>query len=133
MIVVNGVYALVISVGKSIRIKVGALGALRFEKGMYIYVGSAQKGLKKRVQRHLRREKRMFWHIDYLLNIKTVKVTKVFCRNAEKDAECKIAMEIGKHGVAVDGFGSSDCRCKSHLFRIKGCSFLRCFMRELQL
>ncbi len=38
-----------------------------FPCGFYIYVGSAQKNLKQRIERHIRREKKKHWHIDYLL------------------------------------------------------------------
>ncbi|MEM2971564.1 MAG: hypothetical protein QW270_03980 [Candidatus Bathyarchaeia archaeon] len=41
----NGVYVLIIKVAKPISVNVGALGKINFEKGLYAYVGSAQKGL----------------------------------------------------------------------------------------
>jgi Uri superfamily endonuclease len=133
VIAVKGVYALVISVRKNIRINVGALGAIDFQKDLYVYVGSAQNGLEKRVLRHLRKYKRKFWHIDYLLDGKSVKVLKVFYQSRERSEECRIATRIGKHGVRINGFGSSDCRCESHLFKVKDYLFLRSFMQELLL
>jgi Uri superfamily endonuclease len=129
---VNHVYVLVIKVNKNINVNVGALGNLNFEKGIYAYVGSAKKGLSKRIQRHLRKDKRKFWHIDYLLNDDNVKVLKVFTAKDLFD-ECKVAKIIGEKGVPMQGFGSSDCKCMSHLFRIEEYEFLRGFMHELQL
>jgi len=129
----RGVYVLVIAVNRNIRVKVGALGSVNFERGIYAYVGSAQNNLEKRVSRHLRRAKRKFWHIDYLLENAAVKVLKVFYNEAERHCECDIARRIGDVGVPVEGFGSSDCRCKSHLFKLESDQFLTGFMREMVL
>jgi Uri superfamily endonuclease len=127
----KGIYVLVVSVERNINVKVGKLGSLRFEKGLYAYVGSAQNNLQKRVRRHLGREKKKFWHIDFLLDNLHVKVLQVFYRNVERFEECIIAKELGKEGVAVPDFGSSDCRCKSHLFKVQGTAFLRGYMNEM--
>jgi len=130
MIMAKGIYVLVISVDKDISVNVGALGGVNFEKGLYAYVGSAQKSLEKRVRRHLGRAKRNFWRIDYLLNDNNVKVLKVFYKNAGKSEECKVANKIGERCVSTKGFGSSDCKCQSHLFKIGDYRFLREFMHE---
>ena len=63
----KGIYILLISIAGRISVSVGALGDKSFQKGLYVYVGSAQNNLEKRVKRHLRKVKRRFWHIDYLL------------------------------------------------------------------
>jgi len=133
MSMAKGVYVLVISVGKDISVNVGALGTVSFEKGLYAYVGSAQKSLEKRIERHLGRTKRKFWHIDYLLDDDTVDVLKVFYKNAGKSEECKVANKIGERGVPTKGFGSSDCKCQSHLFKVEDYQFLREFMLETLL
>jgi Uri superfamily endonuclease len=112
----NGIYALEISLSKGANVRVGALGDVYFKEGSYVYVGSAQRNLEKRVQRHLRKEKKLFWHIDYLLGSERAKIEKVFFRQADKLAECEIAQELGRRGEPVAGFGCSDCRCQSHLF-----------------
>jgi len=130
---VKGVYVLVISVGKGFRVNVGVLESIFFEKGLYAYVGSAQNGLERRVQRHLRKTKKKFWHIDYLLDDDAVRIVKVFCKEAEKSEECKIARKLSEKGVAVRRFGCSDCGCVGHLFRIDDCDFLRDFMSEMWL
>jgi Uri superfamily endonuclease len=132
MSIVGDVYVLVIEVGENINVNVGALGNLNFEKGIYIYVGSAKKGLRKRVERHLRKSKRKFWHIDYLLSDERVNVLKVFTVQEPFD-ECGVAKIISERGVPVRGFGSSDCRCISHLFKVEDYQFLRGFIHELQL
>jgi len=130
---VKGVYVLVISVGKGFRVNVGVLGSIFFEKGLYAYVGSAQNGLERRVQRHLRKTKKKFWHIDYLLDDDAVRIVKVFCKEAEKSEECKIARKLSERGIAVKRFGCSDCGCVSHLFRVNDYDFLRDFMSDMHL
>jgi len=115
---VKGVYVLVISVGKGIRVEVGALGSVFFERGLYAYVGSAQNSLEKRIERHLGKAKKKFWHIDYLLDNEAVRVVKAFYKEAEKFEECRIAGELSERVVPVVDFGCSDCSCVSHLFML---------------
>lgn len=129
----KGVYVLVISVGKDIEVGVGALGSISFEKGLYAYVGSAQNNLEKRIKRHLRKAKRKFWHVDYLLDNDAVEVVKVFYKKADKAEECRIARGLAERGVAVKNFGCSDCGCVSHLFRVEDYGFFKGFMSEMQL
>ncbi len=114
----KGIYVLVISISVDTRIDVGALGSIDFVKGLYAYVGSAQGDLEKRVQRHLRKAKQKFWHIDYLLDDDKVQVLKVFRKEAGKPDECKVAKKINRKGFPIKRFGSSDCKCVSHLFRL---------------
>jgi Uri superfamily endonuclease len=130
---VKGVYVLVISVDENIEVDVGALGSIGFEEGLYAYVGSAQNSLEKRVKRHLRKAKRNFWHIDYLLDNEAVRVVKVFYKESDKAEECRIAEKLSEKGIAVKGFGCSDCGCVSHLFRVDDYGFLRDFMFEMRL
>jgi len=129
----KGVYILIIQLTTAAEIRVGALGTLHFAKGLYAYVGSAQNGLEKRIERHLRKEKRRFWHVDYLLENPASRIVAVFFKEAPKTSECAIAETIGKRGEAVVSFGCSDCHCRSHLFRVNDCDFLRAFMSEFQL
>lgn len=114
-----GIYVLIIQVGEDIKVSVGAVGRMAFTKGLYAYIGSAQTSMKQRIKRHLRNEKRKFWHIDYLLNNSAVKIVKVFFKEAGKAEECKTAKTIGERNRPVNGFGCSDCNCKSHLFHIQ--------------
>ncbi|MGF3523277.1 MAG: GIY-YIG nuclease family protein [Candidatus Bathyarchaeia archaeon] len=126
----KGIYVLIIHVKKSVKIRIGALGTVNIEEGKYAYVGSAQKNLECRVRRHLRREKRKFWHIDYLLDSDTAEVLEVRYKSGDKTEECKIAQLIAKQGKAVEGFGASDCRCISHLFQIEN---QQCLEKETQI
>lgn len=115
----RGIYILTISISKNIAIKVGSLGKVSFEKGTYVYVGSAQNNLEKRIERHLGKAKKRFWHIDYLLHRRFVKVDSVFYKIADKSEECEIARNFSKNECApIEGFGCSDCDCGSHLFML---------------
>ncbi len=121
----RGVYVLIISVSKDIRVKVGALGSVNFEKSLYVYVGSAQNNLEKRIKRHLGKTKRKFWHIDYLLENRFAKVVGVFYKEAEKSEECKIAGNMIEWGIPIVNFGCSDCYCVSHLFMLNDADYSR--------
>lgn len=128
-----GVYVLEISVGRNISVKVGKLGSVNFDKGLYAYVGSAQNNLEKRVKRHLSKQKKIFWHIDYLLANKHVKIAEVFFKSeCRKSEECRFAAEMAKSSLSMTGFGSSDCKCASHLYKLRGVQFLRQYMTEKQ-
>jgi Uri superfamily endonuclease len=131
--VVKGIYVLIIQLRTDADVTVGRLGTLHFPEGLYVYVGSAQTALEKRIERHLRKEKQLHWHVDYLLQCSSAKVLKIFCKNAGKPEECNIASKIATKGEGVNGFGCSDCRCKSHLFRISNCDFLAGFMQEYEM
>jgi Uri superfamily endonuclease len=121
----RGIYVLIIQVDKNVDVNIGALGKLTFEKGLYAYVGSAQANLEQRIKRHLAKEKQLFWHIDYLLNNSAARIAKVLYKQADKTEECNLAKAIGEKGKPVDNFGCSDCKCKSHLFRIGNYRFLQ--------
>ncbi len=113
----GGIYHLIIKLPWKRRIRVGKLGSFLFPKGFYVYTGSAQVGLEKRIARHLSVEKRLHWHIDYLLQFG--EVVHVLTIGGEKKREChfsdKIALRFGGSVVAVK-FGSTDCRCRTHLY-----------------
>jgi len=129
----KGIYILIIHVGKDINVNVGALGRIAFTKGLYAYVGSAQANLEQRIKRHLRKEKHLFWHIDYLLNNSTARIIKVLYKQADKTEECNLAKVIGEKGKPINGFGCSDCNCKSHLFHIEDHHFLQKSMQVLHV
>jgi len=114
----KGAYLLLIDVKKDIKIKIGKLGILNLKKGNYVYVGSALNNLNKRIERHLSKNKKLHWHIDYLLKNKNSKIKKVFYKGSNKKQECEFAKKILKFSIPVKNFGSSDCKCGSHLFKI---------------
>ncbi|UCC16463.1 MAG: GIY-YIG nuclease family protein [Dehalococcoidales bacterium] len=110
----KGGYVLLLRLEKKRKIRIGKMGAIRFDSGYYAYVGSAMGGLKQRISRHLRKEKKLHWHIDYLLKITTIE--NIMVSQSVESRECDIAGEIAKTYKVVNGFGSSDCKCPGHLF-----------------
>jgi len=129
----NGVYILLISVTESISVRIAALGNVSFKKGLYVYVGSAQNSLEKRVERHFRRVKKKFWHVDYLLGASQTEILEVFYKKVGRLEECRIAERLSKIATPIWGFGSSDCKCKGHLFRIEAYDILSGFTREVNM
>jgi adenylylsulfate kinase len=127
----KGIYVLLISIARNINVSVGALGEKSFQKGVYVYVGSAQNNLMKRVGRHLRRVKRKFWHIDYLLSNYHAEVIRVFYQESGRLEECRVAERLREKATPIKGFGSSDCKCEGHLFRVEAYDYLSRFMREI--
>ena len=116
----GGVYNLIIKLSKSKEINIGRLGTFAFPKGFYVYTGSAQNGLEKRINRHLSSSKKFHWHIDYLLSY--AKIVKVFRYIGDRNAECKLSRMIGGYdgaSVIANKFGSSDCDCVTHLYYFK--------------
>ena len=110
-----GAYALLIHLESPETIQVGKLGAIDFPAGWYVYVGSALNGLAARVNRHLRRNKKLHWHVDYLLQ--KGRISQVIWALSQEKLECRIAETLQHSGFsAVQRFGASDCRCPSHLF-----------------
>ena len=63
----KGSYLLLIELKDKETIQIGKLGKIDFMKGFYVYIGSAINGLEQRINRHLRKEKKLHWHIDFLL------------------------------------------------------------------
>ncbi|GEM_PF-1031858 len=94
---------------------VGRLGRLEFRPGFYLYVGSARKNVLKRVKRHMRATKRIHWHIDYLTT-GSGRMKPVDAYIFHGEFECEIAQFLSRMLATIRGFGSSDCRCKGHLF-----------------
>ena len=111
----SGVYIAVFQLPKLCQIRVGRLGQFRFRRGFYLYVGSAQKNLSARLERHGKKKKPIRWHIDYLSS-KSAMVGAIEIPGSRRQ-ECRLARELSKmFELAVPDFGASDCRCGGHLF-----------------
>jgi Uri superfamily endonuclease len=106
-------YQLAIVLTAPARIGIGSLGVYEFPAGRYIYTGSARRNFEARIARHLRRDKRLHWHIDYLLALPEASVDGV---QRSDLAECVLNRQTAGT-LLVPGFGASDCRhgCSSHL------------------
>lgn len=82
--------------------------------GRYLYAGSARGpgGLRARLARHMRADKKPHWHIDRLTASGSVEGAWV----VPGGDECALVAALAHLPVPLPGFGSSDCRnCPSHL------------------
>jgi len=112
----KGIYHLIINLPVNTTIHVGKLGQFNFQAGYYVYTGSAMNGLESRLARHKRKEKRLHWHIDYLLQYG--RIVDIITHKTNEPLECyfnKKIMSIKGCQIPIIGFGSSDCDCVSHL------------------
>ena len=112
----RGAYVLFLRLDADEAIEVGRLGRVRFEHGAYAYVGSAMGGLDARIARHLRSEKKLHWHIDYLLERATV--TQVMAFETAQRIECDLSQ--GFEGLEGSTMPVRRCRCDGSGRRIAG-------------
>ncbi len=130
----KGSYILLVELASEKNALIGKLGYLFLPKAFYAYVGSAMNGLEARLARHLRKEKGLHWHIDYLL--KEAEIADIilcfgepfaFCHSegakrpknpvqGKLRMECFLAQALAKEFQSIPGFGLSDCKCQSHLY-----------------
>jgi len=106
-------YRLYIYLCHSKTIQIGALGRYNFPAGNYIYTGSARRNIEARIRRHCSENKKLRWHIDYLLHSTDASVV-----NVELSTEDECCLNQSTRGkVLIPGFGASDCNsgCGSHL------------------
>lgn len=121
----KGTYALLIDLEKDRYLNIGKQGSTYFNRGFYIYCGSAQGkgGLKGRLKILLRRNRRIHWHIDHLLEFS--KVLGIYYMVTNENRECIWSQRFGMCSdltVPCIRFGASDCKenCQAHLFSIPG-------------
>ena len=119
----SGCYQLFLWLIMDRKIEVGKLGNLIFPAGYYIYIGSHQRSLFKRVQRHIVKDKKIHWHIDYLTTHRDFEIQNViFYPGSEDEGQInKSFQEFSVARVLHPGFGNSDCRysCESHLLYLE--------------
>jgi Uri superfamily endonuclease len=119
-----GTYVIVLRLPHPARIRVGRLGCFDFPAGWYAYAGSARGpgGLRARLLRHLRPEKVLHWHIDFLRA--RAQPVEVWHSQGGLRRECAWAralLLLEGASVPAMGFGASDCRCTAHLVHLRAC------------
>jgi Uri superfamily endonuclease len=126
----KGVYTIVVLLARDEIIDVGSLGSVKVKRGLYAYTGSGlgrgALSLRGRVLRHISKRKKPKWHIDYLTLSSSSMVVGVVASQAEKRFECLVASAINSIAEPVEGFGCSDCTCRSHLALMPFEDFGRC-------
>jgi Uri superfamily endonuclease len=82
-------------------------------------VGSAfgPGGLRARIERHKRSLKRQHWHIDYLLQFTNFENVWYSYNEVQREHQwIRLLFNIPGIAIPIKNFGSSDCKCISHLF-----------------
>lgn len=108
-----GAYALWLRLAAPLAVRAGGRAGT-LDAGDYLYCGSAKGpgGLRARLARHMRKEKRAHWHVDQLTAAGAVLGAFVL----EGGSECALNAALSGLSAPLPGFGSSDCpRCVSHL------------------
>lgn len=115
----KGSYCIIFNLKKEVKIRVKSGKEFNLPNGNYVYVGSAfnSGGIRSRVIRHLKKQKKAHWHLDFITTNDSFSPTKILIFPNQR-IECSIASTISKVGKPVLGFGCSDCKCESHLFII---------------
>ncbi|MGY5858988.1 MAG: GIY-YIG nuclease family protein [Candidatus Thorarchaeota archaeon] len=127
----RGAYVLIIDLKEVRSFHIKSLGNLTFEKGTWLYIGSAMgngsTSLENRIRRHFRSEKTIHWHIDHLLKSDASIRNSIWSESSEP-VECDIAKSIEQMEniyPGPKGFGASDCKnkCFTHLYhsQIESC------------
>jgi Uri superfamily endonuclease len=118
----RGTYLFIFHLRGDLKVKTRGGKTFYLPRGVYIYVGSAfgGGGIPKRVGRHLKRSKPLRWHLDYITTSEEFEFIGVIPFWGKK-VECKLAGLLRKipKTEPIKGFGCSDCKCESHLFRLK--------------
>lgn len=115
-----GYYILLICTTNSIEVEYSRHTA-RLEPGLHAYIGSAQKGLRARIKRHLTKNKKIWWHIDKLTTHPQTRIPAVVaCTSKTRGLEPCIAQQLADAGYkGPKGFGSTDNpNSPTHLFHI---------------
>jgi len=131
----RGTYALMLQSHVSASLRVGALGRVTTCPGYYLYVGSAfgPGGLRARISRHIKRSKKLHWHIDYLRQ--HLNLEEVWFDSYPVCQEHMWAEALGRSArirAPFPRFGASDCSCESHLFYSESAPSLPAFRRRLE-
>lgn len=121
----KGIYCLILKCSEPALIYMPKFKSVQFNKGYYCYIGSAQKNLSARLERHFRKNKTIHWHIDYLTANKNFSAEEaVIFKGKAKPFECELSQDFAKNRkfrTAVPGFGNSDCKeCLTHLYYSAG-------------
>jgi len=91
------------------------------DSGYYIYVGSARVSKPYvRVLRHFLKEKRRWWHVDYLTSEERVEIVLgIILYGVSEDSLYRHLVKAGSFEPVALGFGVSDFRDHlTHLFRL---------------
>jgi len=130
----GGTYALILRCSTEESVQIGKLARLQLRRGFYVYVGSAfgPGGVRARVAHHKRLSSRPHWHIDFLRP--HTQLEDVWYSHESISREHEWAQILGALPgafVPLAAFGSSDCKCRAHLFFFTARPSLRRFRQQV--
>jgi Uri superfamily endonuclease len=112
-----GAYLLLVMLPEPLRIALPRRPEATLPPGLFLYAGSARGpgGLRARLARHQRTDKKPHWHIDRVTLAGTWLGAWIF----PGGDECAIVAALAPLPIPLPGFGSTDCRrCASHLLAL---------------
>jgi Uri superfamily endonuclease len=115
-----GAYLLLLRLEKAVQLDIARWRGQELASGLYVYAGSANGpgGLRARIGRHLKKKKRLHWHIDHI----TGPAVEIHIQYEPGAQECALLTDYKKFGdfeIPLKGFGASDCKnCASHFIRL---------------
>lgn len=117
----SGAYAVIFYLPEDNKIIIPKFGEILLRHGYYVYSGSGKKNLIPRIKRHIRKNKKLKWHIDYFSVLENVKPKKIFLFDNKNECEINKLFKDSGGEVVVDKFGASDCKnkCKTHFLYFK--------------
>ena len=113
-----GSYVIVLTATDKKPLRIGKLGLFALLPGQYFYVGSAHGpgGIRSRVKHHLKISSKPHWHLDYLRPYCTVSaVWYSYSGDTLEHRWADALAALESLSRPMNGFGSSDCQCPSHL------------------
>jgi len=132
----KGTYTIVVRCERASYCIFGKLGRASLRKGYYLYTGSAlgrgAVSLERRLERHMKPQKRLRWHVDYLTSRPYCNVTGAVYVVSDRRLECKANSSLSKEldvSPVLLKIGASDCKCNGHLLgperRLNECDLMR--------
>ncbi|MES0327741.1 MAG: GIY-YIG nuclease family protein, partial [Gammaproteobacteria bacterium] len=115
----KGTYIVLLKSEQSKNIQIGKLAQLEIRKGYYIYIGSAlgPGGVLARLKHHSKISRKPHWHLDYLRAETEFYQAYALLSLDRKECEWAVFMaQLAEVSEPMEGFGSSDCNCNTHLF-----------------
>ena len=125
----NKTYILFIENNRLFSLHIGRGLFCKFPSGVYIYIGSAKKNLKKRILRHFSNKKKLYWHIDYFLV--STDIIDVYVGQREEKELVSVILREKNPKIPCKGFGATDSPHPSHLFLVENKEDIEKFLLSL--
>jgi Uri superfamily endonuclease len=115
-----GTYVMVMTLKRSMSLRIGRLETFWLPAGYLLYVGSAfgGGGVRGRTRRHRQAIAPKMWNLDHVKAV--ARPVEIWWTHFEKKVECRWAMALADlegYRCPAPGFGSNDCQtCPAHFY-----------------